>query len=73
MPVSFKPEVIADASGKWCGNALRFATEREAEQSARDLAMRWTAVRDYRASPSDDPVSHRIVDGVMSEVEKAAS
>jgi hypothetical protein len=24
--MSFKPEVIADTSGKWCGNALRFAT-----------------------------------------------
>jgi hypothetical protein len=24
--MSFKPEVIADSSGKWSGNALRFAT-----------------------------------------------
>ena len=24
--MSFKPEVIADRSGKWTGNALRFAT-----------------------------------------------
>ena len=29
--MSFKPEVIADSSGQWCGNALRFATREEAE------------------------------------------
>ena len=29
--MSFKPEVIADTSGKWCGNALRFATREEAK------------------------------------------
>ena len=29
--MSFKPEVIADTSIKWCGNALRFATREEAE------------------------------------------
>ena len=28
--MSFKPEVIADLSGTWCGNALRFATREEA-------------------------------------------
>ena len=28
--MSFKPEVIADSSGKWSGNALRFATREEA-------------------------------------------
>ena len=26
--MSFKPEVIADSSGKWSGNALRFAPKR---------------------------------------------
>ena len=29
--MSFKPEVIADSSSKWSGNALRFATREEAE------------------------------------------
>jgi hypothetical protein len=41
-------EVIADSSGKWCGNALRFATKAEAEIYAIDLMMRWTAVRQWR-------------------------
>jgi hypothetical protein len=57
--MSFKPEVIADSSGKWCGNALRFATRGEAEANARDLAMRWTLVVDWRATESTDPVNYR--------------
>jgi hypothetical protein len=61
-PNSWRPEVIADSSGKWCANALRFATEREALASAAELAGRWLAVRDWRAAPSADPVTHRIAD-----------
>jgi hypothetical protein len=38
--MSFKPEVIGDSSGQWCGNALRFATREEAEANVRDLVMR---------------------------------
>ena len=45
----WKAEVIADNSGEWCGNGLRFDTKSEAETYAMDLAMRWTAVRDWRA------------------------
>src|SRR5229473_3394484 len=56
-PMSFNPEVIADASGKWCGNALRFATREEAEANVRDLMMRWFAVRETRVVESDDPVN----------------
>ena len=55
--MSWKPEVIADSSGKWCGNALRFATKAEAEANARDLMMRWFLVRETRATESDDPVN----------------
>jgi hypothetical protein len=57
--MSWKPEVIADSSGQWVGNALRFATEAEAYASARDLASRWTLVRDYRATDSPDPVNYQ--------------
>ena len=67
-PASFAPEVIADNSGKWTGNALRFATEAEAQAWVRDLSMRWMLVRDTRVVPSDEPVNYQIVDGVMSEV-----
>lgn len=57
--MSFKPEVIADSSGTWCGNALRFATKPEAEAYALDLAMRWTLVRDTRVVESTDVVNYR--------------
>jgi len=64
-PKSWAPEVIADSSGKWCGNQQRFASEAEAKASARDLFRRWTLCTDYRAAPSDDPPSHAIVDGEL--------
>jgi hypothetical protein len=43
--MSFKPEVIADSTGQWCGNALRFATREEAEANVKDLERRWILVR----------------------------
>ena len=55
--MSWKPEVIADSTGQWVPNGLAFATKAEAEAWARDLAWRWTAVRDYRAVESDQPVN----------------
>ena len=55
--MSWKAEVIADNSGKWCGNGLRFATQQEAHDYVTDLAWRWTAVRDTRTIESDDPVT----------------
>jgi hypothetical protein len=61
--MSFKPEVIADASGQWCGNALRFTTREEAAANVRDLMMRWFAVRDTRVVECDDPVNYRYVVG----------
>jgi hypothetical protein len=54
---SFKPEVIADSSGEWSGNACRFATEDEAKAYVHDLFMRWTLVRETRVVPSDDDVN----------------
>ena len=64
---SFKPEVhtAGDADGVFTGNALRFATEAEADQYVFDLAMRWTAVSDTRVVESDDAVNRRITAGVM--------
>ena len=56
---SFAAEVIADSSGTWCGNGLRFATEAEAEGYVRHLASRWTAVRSTRVIESEMPISHR--------------
>lgn len=61
--MSWKSEVIADSSGKWTANALRFATAQEAKSYGTDLMMRWTAVRDVREVESEDPVSHVFKDG----------
>ncbi len=68
---SFKAEVIADSSGKWCGNGgLRFETQKEAEFYASDLEGRWMAVRETRVVESGDAPTHRIcADGVMISLE----
>ena len=66
--MSFKPEVIADSSGKFCGNALRFATREEAEANVKDLERRWIRVRQTRVVESDDPVNYRYVDGKLIEI-----
>lgn len=54
---SWMAEVIADSSGKWCGNALRFPTKEMAEEYARDLFSRWTAVKEWRVVESTDPMN----------------
>lgn len=59
--MSYKAEVIADNSGQWCSNQLRFATEDEARIYGTDLSRRWTLVRQLRVSTSDEPVNARMV------------
>jgi hypothetical protein len=56
---SYAPEVIADRDGRWCGNALRFATREEAEANVHDLMNRWYSVTDTRVVESDEPVNYR--------------
>lgn len=69
--MSFAAEVIADDSGKFCGNGLRFATTEEASTYARDLEARWILVRKWRVVPSEDPVTHVIHDNRMERVQEA--
>ena len=57
--MSYKAEVIADSSGEFYGNALRFATREEAQAYVADLYSRWTAVRETRVVESSDTVNHR--------------
>lgn len=66
--MSYAPEVIADSSGKWCGNALRFATREEAEANVQDLMMRWIAVSDTRVVESSDPVNYSYINGKLEAV-----
>ncbi len=70
--MSFAPEVQTDSTGKWYGNALRFATREEAEDNAENLRMRWLLVRETRAVESDDPVNYHWTEDGLKAVEKAA-
>jgi len=65
--MSWKPEVQTDDTGKWYDNALRFNTQKEAIDNARDLKARWFLVRKYRATECGDPVNYRYVDGKLTE------
>lgn len=55
---SFAGQVVADSSGKFCGNALRFATREEAQAYVNDLFNRWTSCTDKRVVETDDPVNY---------------
>jgi hypothetical protein len=66
--MSWKPEVIADSSGEWVGNSLRFATKEEAEANVHSLMMRWMAVRETRVVESIDPVNYKWTDGQLVQV-----
>ena len=72
--MSFKPEVIADSSGEWCGNALRFATGSPPRKRPKprwpNLASRWLLVGETLAVECDDPVNYRWQDGQLIAVEK---
>ena len=51
---SFAAEMIADSSGKFVGNELRFHTRAQAEAYARDLASMWPDIREWRVVESTD-------------------
>lgn len=65
---SYAPQVIADSTGKWTGNALRFATYEEAEANVSDLKARWMLVRETRVIESDDEPNYRYVDGRLQHI-----
>lgn len=56
---SYKIEVMVFDEEKWGSNALRFATEQEAKESAIDLEGRWTMVKEWRVVSSPDPVNYK--------------
>lgn len=66
--ISWKPEVTTGNDPKFYGNSLRFATREEALKSAEALMFRWWAVKDYRATESDDPVTHAYQDGELKRL-----
>jgi hypothetical protein len=66
---SYAPEVIADSSGEFYGNAVRFPTAEEAEAYVADLAMRWTLVTATRVVKSEDPPNYRWVNGTYERID----
>jgi len=53
--MSYRPMFLVGR--EWAGNALRFATHSEAEQSALELMGRWFMPSDYRVDEVDDAVN----------------
>jgi hypothetical protein len=68
---SYRPMV--KVQGEWAGNALRFATYKEALDNAADLHGRWMLVEEFRVDESTDPVNYAWVDGKLREVKDVAS
>jgi hypothetical protein len=66
--MSYAVEVIADNSGKFCGNACRYTTHEEAKLAGDELASRWFAVRDTRVVESPDPVNYEFKNGKTSPI-----
>lgn len=52
--MGWKPEVKVHNDETWYQNALVFATEEEAAESAKDLFGRWTQCVDHRAAEVGD-------------------
>jgi len=52
----YRVEVIADSSGKWCGNGLSFDTVSEAKTYALDLYSRWVLVEKWRVVNKSETV-----------------
>jgi len=57
--MSWGIEVMVDDSGNWERDPYRFATKQEALAYARDLDLRWAALRDRRVVESNDAVDSR--------------
>jgi hypothetical protein len=69
-PMSWKPQVQTDDTGKWYGNSLSFVTRQEALDNAEALMMRWWAVREYRAVEVEEPATHSFVGGELRNLER---
>lgn len=66
MSKSWAPEVFVD--GNWSRNGLRFATQKETEDNARHLFIRWTAYTNSRATEADEPANYRYTSGKLEAI-----
>ena len=67
---SYAVDVRTTENGEYARNTLRFETSEEAEEYAQDLQWRWTSLRDYKVTPSDDPVNYVWKDGRASPIDE---
>lgn len=71
MANSYAPQVRTGNDPKFYGNALRFATQAEAEANVADLANRWMLVVATQVAESDDAPTHTYVNGVLGDLAPA--
>jgi hypothetical protein len=61
--MSYRPMMQFDVRQRdgtyFAGNDLRFATETEADEQARELMTRWFVPTGYRVDPSEDKPNYR--------------
>ena len=69
--MSWKPEV--EVNGQWSRNALVFATQEEAAESAEGLFCRWMLTTGYRAVEVDEPVNYALIDGALVAVKEVVN
>lgn len=67
--MSWRVEVIADQSGKWCGNGCYYPSKEAAQIAASDLAARWFLVREWRVVEDSKRATHDIVNGRLVSLE----
>ena len=52
---------VVDSSTHWASNGRRFETRESASDYAADLAMRWTALRDWRVVLESHPEGEKYI------------
>ncbi len=70
--MSYEGQVIADSTGEWIGNEIRFGTREEAEGYVRNVSINWTLVRETQVVETTDPVTHMLLDGMLIRAIDAA-
>ena len=69
--MSWKPEVEVD--GQWSRNALVFATEEEAAESAEGLFCRWMLTTGHRAVEVNEPINYALINGALVAVKEVVN
>lgn len=70
--MSWKP-AIKTSGEDFHLNGQTFETKDEAMTMARDIFARWFLATTYDAHESDEPVNYKLVDNILTPVEKEAA